>query len=243
MLETVYLSEQAVVTMLFSAVEAYENKDIVFHGEYFPDTDQDDKTRFSEPKTIYEAIRYIDKHRDKRANLFVERGYRQVRQVPAESIGYILGNREETRARAFAQLAIPYQIAQREFDRVKSLTVLNPRKFRETLTPYTLIGSFHSHPWIFPKERRTLRPEDSSPSRDDREGLVQGQIEVIIAIVKNNSAKKWKYVGKDDYGYWGSLSTINSESYEIMLRAWKKPGRKGDEVRIQCPYLMGVGEF
>jgi hypothetical protein len=236
--ESIYLSEQAIVTLLLSAVEAYENKEMIFHGEYFSDIEK--KKRFKEPLTVPEALRFVDK-RKVRADLFIERGYRKWRRVPAESIGYILGNRDGTKL--VGQLLIPYQIAERELDRVTPLASVNPQRFKETLTIYSLVGGFHTHPWIYPKEKKKLEPNDASLSKEDKKSLVEGRAEIIVALVKNNVTKEWKNVGKNDSGYWGSLSSTTGESYEIIIRAWRKPGNKNDEIKIQCPYIEGIGNF
>ena len=141
-IESIYFSEQAIITIILSGIEAYENRELIFHGEYF--YNENKTRRFKSPMTLWEALKFVDS-KGVRANLFIERGYRKTKKEPAESIGYILGNRETKRL--FGQIAIPYQIARRELYQAEPLVHIPPRKFKESLTVYGIVGHFHTHPF------------------------------------------------------------------------------------------------
>ncbi|MCJ7635548.1 Mov34/MPN/PAD-1 family protein, partial [Candidatus Bathyarchaeota archaeon] len=164
-IKTIFLSEQAVVAMLLSAIEAYEDLQWMFDGEYF--SDEAKKKPFDSPQTLYEAMRRSDE-KDVSVNLFIKKSYRQRKHEPSECAGYILGIRERSRLLGF--ISLPYQIAEREYSQVTPLHVIKPNMFTETLTAYKVIGSFHSHPYL-PEECKQKRIQESyaKPSQTDRD--------------------------------------------------------------------------
>lgn len=87
---------------------------------------------------------------------------------------------------------------------------------------YQIIGEFHTHP-----------EGDISLSDEDKAFIKSSdyQLEIVVAIEKNDSNNSWSY-GE------GVLSG-SIEKYFISIAGWKVDRAKITKQTIRCPYAVG----
>jgi proteasome lid subunit RPN8/RPN11 len=148
-----------------------------------------------------------------------------------ECFGLLIGyrDRKNNEDQFIVEHALPFQSAGRKHKGVVS----NPRahkrieRFLANIPQVSVIGDFHSHTmWGYTKAA-------NHPSETDLEGMVPGQVYVIVSINDRVRDVPWTY--KDD----GSLAGT-TDSHHFRLTAYAvNDAREPRKVPILCPYALG----
>jgi proteasome lid subunit RPN8/RPN11 len=147
----------------------------------------------------------------------------------SECLGLLLGYKETDRITV--EYTIPYLSAKRtpsdvepNFKREAECVLLLPR-----LSHLEHVGFFHSHTqW----GRSRARPE---PSVEDLESMIEGQVEIILAINKSKKQKAWRNTAK------GYLSgSIGDYDFDLASYYFHPQKKVWQQVPIKCPYAVGI---
>jgi proteasome lid subunit RPN8/RPN11 len=143
-------------------------------------------------------------------------GYRD-RRGPGEEESYIVEH------------ALPFQSAGRKHRGVVS----NPRahrrieRFLRNIPHLSVIGDFHSHTmWGYNRAA-------SHPSETDLQGMVHGNVYVIVSVNDRLREVRWNY--NDD----GSLSGTTDEHYFRLTAYTVNSAGEARRMPILCPYAIG----
>lgn len=116
--------------------------------------------------------------------------------------------------------AVPYQLAKRTTEEVEtySSSLLSSIRTGKTMK----LGDFHSHPFS-----GRIESEPLAPSESDFEDSSQGEVDVIVRIVRVRSSM---YRRITEHG--GSLS-MSEGRFRILMRAYYRDEKDYEEVDIR----------
>lgn len=142
--------------------------------------------------------------------------------IKYEATGILLGYRSGRDY--YIANAVPYQLAERTSESV----YVPPRRQKrirrifKNYLKYEIVGEFHTHP-----------DGIAELSRADRKVIRSSghQLEIVIAISKNDSDSPWHYEK-------GVLSG-SIDKYELEIACWKVKDKRTTKLTVQCPYAVG----
>jgi proteasome lid subunit RPN8/RPN11 len=145
-----------------------------------------------------------------------------------ECLGLVLGYKESDRMTV--EYAIPFQSAKRKKGSVEA-NVRRDTMCKELLPELShleQLGYYHSHTQY--GNSRAV----AEPSKQDLLSMVEGSIDIILAVNKTKRRKDWTMDAR------GVLSgTIGDFAFAFAAHHYHSQKREWKQVRIVCPYAVG----
>jgi proteasome lid subunit RPN8/RPN11 len=145
-----------------------------------------------------------------------------------ECLGLILGYKESDRMTV--EYAIPFQSAKRKKGSVEA-NVRRDTMCKELLPELShleQLGYYHSHTQYGGARAGT------EPSKEDLQSMVEGSIDIILAVNKTKRRKEWTMDSR------GVLSgTIGEFMFAFAAYHYHSQKLEWKRVRIVCPYAVG----
>ena len=146
-----------------------------------------------------------------------------------ECLGLLYGH--SCQGRVLVDAAFPHQTARRAH-RMIYLNIPRLKRIHEAIMKmgrFQFLGLYHSHP-----QSHRIQPVPSL-SRIDSESMVEGLVEVIIAVNERRRTQAWQYRSNGELS--GSFAGLR-----FHLAAYTLRGGNQERVPIICPFALGFME-